>query len=76
MGVWYEFITLYYKLMHLFSHFITDDRYRLQILQLLQGEVYDREKAGVLDEMRKVIKTVEETEGHIWKPYLSDIPIA
>lgn len=76
VGVWYEFITLYYKLMHLFSHFITDDRYRLQILQLLQGEVYDREKAGVLDEMRKVIKTVEETEGHIWKPYLSDIPIA
>ena len=75
VGIWYEFISLYYKLMHLFSHFITDDRYRLQILQLLQGEVYDREKAGVLDEMRKVIKTVEETEGHVWKPYLSDIPI-
>ena len=75
VGIWYGFISLYYKLMHLFSHFITDDRYRLQILQLLQGEVYDREKAGVLDEMRKVIKTVEETEGHVWKPYLSDIPI-
>ena len=75
VGIWYEFISLYYKLMHLFSHFITDDRYRLQILQLLQGEVYDREKAGVLDEMRKVIKTVEEAEGHVWKPYLSDIPI-
>ena len=75
VGIWYEFIRLYYKLMHLFSHFITDDRYRLQIIQLLQGEVYDREKAGVLDEMRKVIKTVEETEGHFWQPHLSDVPI-
>ena len=35
----------------------------------------DGNDAEFLDEMRKVIKTVEETEGHVWKPYLSDIPI-
>ena len=75
VDVWYEFIRLYYKLMHLFTHFITDPRYRLQVLQLLQGEVYDRTQVPILDEMRDVIRTVEETPGHIWKPFLSDISV-
>jgi len=75
VGIWYEFIRLYYKLMHLFTHFISSEEHRLQILQLLQGEVYDRANAPVLDAMREVITTVEETPGHLWKPYLTDIPI-
>jgi FADH2 O2-dependent halogenase len=75
VGIWYEFIRLYYKLMHLFTHFISSEEHRLQILQLLQGEVYDRANAPVLDAMRAVITTVEETPGHLWKPYLTDIPI-
>ncbi len=75
VGIWYEFIRLYYKLMHLFTHFISNEEHRLQILQLLQGEVYDRANAPVLDAMREVIRTVEETPGHLWAPYLTDIPI-
>lgn len=75
VAIWYEFILLYYKLMHLFTYFIDAEEHRLQILQLLQGEVYDRENAPVLDAMREVIRTVEETPGHIWAPSLTDIPI-
>jgi FADH2 O2-dependent halogenase len=75
VAVWYEFILLYYKLMHLFTYFIDSKEYRLQILQLLQGEVTDREAAPVLDAMRDVIQTVEETPGHLWKEHLTDIPI-
>jgi FADH2 O2-dependent halogenase len=73
--VWYEFIRLYYKLMHLFTYFIDSKEHRLQILQLLQGEVYERDDVPVLEAMRSMIRTVEETPGHIWKPHLTDIPI-
>ncbi len=75
VSIWYEFIKLYYKLMHLFTYFIQSKEHRLQILQLLQGEVYDREKAPVLDAMRDIIHTVENTPGHLWKPHLTNIPI-
>ena len=75
VAIWYEFILLYYKLMHLFTYFIDAKEHRLQILQLLQGEVYDRESAPVLDAMRDVIRKVEATPGHIWAPSLTDIPI-
>jgi len=73
--IWYEFIRLYYKLMHLFTYFIDSKEHRLQILQLLQGEVYDRESAPVLDAMRKMIATVEETPGHLWAKELTDIEV-
>ena len=73
--VWYEFIRLYYKLMHLFTYFIDSKEHRLQILQLLQGEVYEHDDVPVLEAMRNMIRTVEETPGHIWKPHLTDIPI-
>ena len=33
-----------------------------QVLQLLQGEVYDRQEVPVLDAMRKFITRVEESE--------------
>ncbi|MFV2001273.1 MAG: NAD(P)/FAD-dependent oxidoreductase [Acidimicrobiia bacterium] len=75
VAIWYEFILLYYKLMHLFTYFIDSEEHRIQILQLLQGEVYDREDAPVLDAMRETIRKVEETPGHVWQPHLTDIPI-
>lgn len=73
--VWYEFIRLYYKLMHLFTYFIDSREHRLQVLQLLQGEVYDREEVPVLDSMRAMVRTVEQTPGHIWAPHLTDVDI-
>lgn len=75
VGIWYEFIRLYYKLMHLFTFFIQSKEYRQQIHALLQGEVYDRGEAPVLDAMRNIIRTVESTPGHLWAPYLTDMPI-
>lgn len=73
--VWYEFIRLYYKLLPLFTYFINSSEHRLQVLQLLQGEVFDRDSVPVLDEMRKFIERVEQSENHLFKPQLSDIPI-
>ena len=74
-NVWYEFIRLYYKLLPLFTHFIQSPEYRLQVLQLLQGEVFDRDEVPVLDAMRKYIEAVEKTERHFFHDSLTDVPI-
>ncbi len=74
-GIWYEFIRLYYKLLPLFTRFIANPEYRLQVLQLLQGEVFDRSEVPVLDAMRRYIEAVEKSEDHIFKPQLADIPL-
>lgn len=75
VGIWYEFIKLYYKLLPLFTHFIQSKEHRLEVLRLLQGEVYDRKDVPVLDAMRKYIRSVEESDNHLFKKHLSDIPI-
>ncbi len=75
VGIWYEFIRLYYKLLPLFTHFIQSKEHRLEVLRLLQGEVYDRKEVPVLDAMRNYIRAVEQSDNHIFKQHLSDIPI-
>ncbi len=73
--IWYEFIRLYYKLLPLFTHFIQSKEHRLEVLQLLQGEVFDRKEVPVLDAMRAYIKKVEESDSHIFKDQLTSIPL-
>jgi FADH2 O2-dependent halogenase len=75
VGIWYEFIRLYYKLLPLFTHFIRSKTHRLEVLRLLQGEVYDRDEVPVLKAMRDYIEAVEKTEGHLLKSKLASIPI-
>lgn len=69
--VWYEWIKLYYKLQHLFTLFSRDPVYKREMQQLLQGEVYDRSAVSVLDRMKKAVKDIESTEGHLLKPLVS-----
>ena len=59
-NIWYEFIRLYYKVLPIFTYFIREKDYRHQVLQLLQGEVYDRQDAPVLTAMREFIASVGE----------------
>jgi FADH2 O2-dependent halogenase len=72
--IWYEFIRLYYKLLPLFTLFIQSE-YRVEILRLLQGEVFNRDDVRVLDVMRRYIEVVEKNEKHVFRGQLSDIPI-
>ncbi len=57
---WYEFISVYYRLNVLFTAFVRDQRYRLDVLQLLQGDVYEEEEPEVLRLMKSKVKEVEE----------------
>ncbi len=70
---WYRFIALYYRLNVLFTAFVIDQRYRLDVLKLLQGDVYDEDEPPVLDRMRQIVKQVEDNPNHIWHPYLGEL---
>ncbi|MGH2733733.1 MAG: tryptophan 7-halogenase [Actinomycetota bacterium] len=70
---WYNFISVYYRLNVLFTAFVSDPRYRLDVLKLLQGDVYDEEEPPVLTRMRNIVSQVESNPGHVWHELLSDL---
>lgn len=70
--IWYEWITLYYRLQSLFTRLSSMPEYKRDIQQLLQGEVFDKSAVAVLDRMKEVIKAVETHEGHILRPHLAE----
>ena len=70
---WYDFISVYYRLNVLFTYFITDRRYRLDVLKLLQGDVYDDAQPPVLDKMRSMVAQVENNPKHIWHNLLNGL---
>jgi FADH2 O2-dependent halogenase len=70
---WYEFIQVYYRLNVLFTSFILDPRYRLDVLKLLQGDVYDDEQPEVLQKMRKIVSDVESNDQHLWHKHLGTL---
>ncbi len=70
---WYEFISVYYRLNVLFTAFIQDPRYRLEVLKLLQGDVYDEDEPEVLGKMKAIVSAAERDPGHIWHDYLGNL---
>ncbi len=73
--IWYEFIRLYYKLLPLFTYFIQSKKHRLQVLRLLQGEVFDRTEVPVLDAMREFIAQAEKSDKHAFRRQVTDLPV-
>ncbi|MFD5315520.1 NAD(P)/FAD-dependent oxidoreductase [Streptomyces sp. NPDC127098] len=69
---WYEFIQIYYRLNILFAEFVQDPKFRIDVLQLLQGDMYE-ESPKALVAMRESIREVENDPGHVWYPYLSNL---
>lgn len=70
---WYEFISIYYRLNILFTAFVQDPRYRLDVLKMLQGDVYDDEEPAALKAMREVVAAVESDPDHLWRPFLGEM---
>ena len=70
---WYDFIQVYYRLNVLFTYFVMDKRYRLDVVKLLQGDVYDPDPPEVLVKMKKMVESVEENPKHPWHKLLNDL---
>ena len=73
MANWYQFISVYYRLNILFTAFVQDPRYRLDVLKMLQGDVYEDEEPAALTEMRKIVTAVEDDPQHLWHKYLGEL---
>jgi 1H-pyrrole-2-carbonyl-[peptidyl-carrier protein] chlorinase len=72
---WYDFISVYYRLNVLFTYFVGDPRYRLDVLKLLQGDVYDDAAPPVLTKMKQMVSEVERNERHPWHKLLGDLTV-
>ncbi|BCL84568.1 hydroxylase [Ktedonobacteria bacterium brp13] len=70
---WYDFITVYYRLNALFTAFVQDERYRLDVIKLLQGDVYDDDDPPVLRKMQNIVSQVEQNKDHVWHHYLGEL---
>jgi FADH2 O2-dependent halogenase len=70
---WYEFISIYYRLNILFTAFVQDPRYRLDVLKMLQGDVYEDSEPAALTRMREITKQVEENPDHLWHNHLGSL---
>jgi FADH2 O2-dependent halogenase len=57
----------------LFTAFVNSPKYRLDVLKLLQGDVYDEKEPEVLLKMREIVRTVENDESHIWHSKLGSL---
>ena len=70
---WHEFISIYYRLNILFTAFVADPRYRLDVLKMLQGDVYDGEEPVALTKMREITRQVEQNPDHLWHSHLGTL---
>jgi 1H-pyrrole-2-carbonyl-[peptidyl-carrier protein] chlorinase len=70
---WYNFIRVYYRLNVLFTAFISDPRYRVDVIQLLQGDVYEEKEPAVLTRMRDIVSSVERNPNHVWHNLLGNL---
>ncbi len=50
-----------------------DPRYRIDVVKLLQGDVYDDPDPKVLRTMKEIVSKVEKNENHIWHGYLGEL---
>lgn len=74
-AVWDDFIRLFYRLLPSFIHLVESPEHRTAVMRMIQGDVYDPSDTGWLDEMRAMVRTVEEADTHPWKDELVEIPL-
>lgn len=70
---WYEFISIYYRLNVLFTAFVADPRYRLDVLKMLQGDVWDGSEPAALTKMKEITRAVERDPDHLWHKHLGTL---
>lgn len=73
-AIWDDFIRLFYRLLPAFTHLLESRDHRTALVRMIQGDIHAGSEAEVLDEMRTLIRSVEEADAHPWQEQLLDLP--
>ena len=74
-AMWDDFIRLFYRLLPGFTHLVSSKQHRSAIMRMIQGDITPDSDAAVLDEMRSLVRSVEEADSHPWKDELVELPL-
>jgi flavin-dependent dehydrogenase len=74
-AIWDDFIRLFYRLLPAFTHLLESPEHRPAMLRMIQGNVDSDSDAAVLQEMRSLVRSVEQADEHPWKGELLELPL-
>lgn len=66
-AIWDDFTRLFYRLLPGFTHLVESREHRRAIARMIQGDILDHADAGVLEELRALVRSVEEADAHPWR---------
>jgi FADH2 O2-dependent halogenase len=76
VDVWYDLISMFYKLQNLLTRYATSPRYREQIVRTLQGNPYlpetQQRARALLSHMQQTYETVMKDPQNILRPWAMD----
>jgi FADH2 O2-dependent halogenase len=73
-AIWDDFTRLFYRLLPGFTHLLETKEHRPALMRMIQGDIQPDSGKEVLDELRTIVRTVEEADSHPWKGELVDLP--
>ncbi len=73
-AIWDDFIRLFYRLLPGFTHLLESREHRPALMRMIQGEIRPDSAGELLDELRTLVREVEEADRHPWKDALVDLP--
>jgi FADH2 O2-dependent halogenase len=73
-AIWDDFTRLFYRMLPGFTHLLESKEHRPILARMIQGDVTPEAGAEVLEELRSLVRSVEEADTHPWKAHLVDLP--
>jgi 1H-pyrrole-2-carbonyl-[peptidyl-carrier protein] chlorinase len=74
-AIWDDFIRLFYRLLPAFTQLLESEEHKEALVRMIQGDVHGGSDAEVLDELRALVRTVEEADAHPWQDDLAQLPL-
>ena len=73
-AIWDDFTRLFYRLLPGFTHLLESKEHRPALIRMIQGDIHPDASTEILEELRSIVRKVEEADSHPWKDELVDLP--
>jgi 1H-pyrrole-2-carbonyl-[peptidyl-carrier protein] chlorinase len=74
-AIWDDFIRLFYRLLPAFTQLLESDEHRKALVRMIQGDVHGGSDADILDELRALVRAVEDADTHPRQDDLAQLPL-